>query len=789
MQTLPTSSFFDSPPPKPNRLIVRTRSLMVMTLVIGAIHYGLATLAGAVSFESGASAIWPSSGFYLAMLMLFGPRLWLPILLSELFANALLFYSNAPAALVGISVISTVEPLVTAWLIRRFIGQRDLFGRSLHVFKFLLLIIPSPLVTTSLAVVVLCATGQAPWEYYVPIWQTWSISVITGRLIVTPAILAWAKYPWRQLKFRGQSLIEFASLILCLVIISKYAFLGNPVEYMMIPLLLWAAFRFSAAESTLLVVAISTIAVVSTVRGFGSFVKPTIPESLWLLQSFVCVIALTTYFLLAVLNENRRAEQRLKSANEDLENRVVERTVELNQAKELADTANQAKSEFLANMSHELRTPLNGILGYAQILQRNEPLSTKGRTGVDVIQQCGAHLLTLINDVLDLSKIEARKLELQPTAFHLPAFLQGVVEISRIRAEQKGIDFDFQASADLPEGVYADEKRLRQVLINLMGNAIKFTERGGVTFKIEPAGDKVRFEVADTGVGMTPEQVEKIFLPFEQVGDLKKQSEGTGLGLAITHKIVALMDSEVSVQSELGQGSSFAFEVMLPAAENWADSAMVMRQGTVKGYEGDRRKILVLDDRWENRSVLQNLLAPIGFEVLEANDGQEGIAQALSAEPDLIITDLMMPVMDGFEFMQKLRSHPQLQHHIVVVSSASVFEIDRHKSVEAGGNDFLTKPVQADELLDLLQKHLSLSWIYDDSTENDAAVTIEPPTAEILQELLELAQDGELDGIIEIAQTLKTGSTAGFAQAVHKLAETCELVKLRVFIQQFVTLS
>ena len=788
MQTLPSLPLSTSSP-QTQRSMTRILSIAIMTLVIGAIHYGLATLAGAVSFESGASAIWPSSGFYLAALMLFGPRLWLPILLSELFANTLLFYPNAPATVIGISAISTVEPVVTAWLIRRFIGKRDLFGRSLHVFKFLMLIVPSPLITTSLAVVVLCATGQAPWEYYVPIWQTWSISVITGRLIVTPAILAWARYPWRQIKLRGRDLIEFSSLILCLVIISKYAFMGNPVEYMMIPLLLWAAFRFSAAESTLLVVAISAIAVVSTVRGFGSFVKPSIPESFWLLQSFVCVIALTTYFLLAVLNENRRAEQRLKNVNEDLENRVAERTAELSQARELADTANQAKSEFLANMSHELRTPLNGILGYAQILQRNEPLSTKGRTGVDVIQQCGSHLLTLINDVLDLSKIEARKLELQPTAFHLPAFLQSVVEINRIRAEQKGIDFDFQASADLPAGVYADEKRLRQVLINLLGNAIKFTERGSVTLSVEPVGDKIRFEVADTGVGMTPEQVEKIFLPFEQVGDVKKQSEGTGLGLAITHKIVALMDSEVKVQSELGQGSRFAFEVALPVAENWANKAMVMRQGIVKGYEGDRRKVLILDDRWENRSVLQNLLAPIGFDVIEANDGQEGITQALKANPDLIITDLMMPVMDGFEFMKKLRSHPQLQHHIVVVSSASVFEIDRHKSIAAGGNDFLTKPVQADELLDILQKHLSLSWIYDESQANEAVVAIEPPTAEILQQLHELAQDGELDGVVEIAQTLKAGSTAGFAQSVLTLAETCELAKLRAFIQQFVTPS
>jgi signal transduction histidine kinase len=256
---------------------------------------------------------------------------------------------------------------------------------------------------------------------------------------------------------------------------------------------------------------------------------------------------------------NQMATQ-LKTSFTRLEDRVAERTLELQQAKEMADNANQAKSDFLANMSHELRTPLNGILGYAQILQRSEPLTTKGRNGVDVIYQCGSHLLTLINDVLDLSKIEARKLELDPSVLHLPAFLHSVVEICQIRAEQKELQFFYHFDDALPDAVIADEKRLRQVLINLLGNAVKFTDCGSVSFRVERLvaksdtsrvsdPPKIRFSVNDTGVGMTPEQVEKIFLPFEQVGDVKKQSEGTGLGLSISQKIVSLMHSEIRVQS------------------------------------------------------------------------------------------------------------------------------------------------------------------------------------------------------------------------------------------------
>ncbi|WP_293330412.1 ATP-binding protein [Microcoleus sp. CAWBG58] len=493
---------------------------------------------------------------------------------------------------------------------------------------------------------------------------------------------------------------------------------------------------------------------------------------------------------------NQMAVQ-LKTSFTVLEARVTERTVELQQAKELADNANAAKSEFLANMSHELRTPLNGILGYAQILQRSEPLTSTGSNGVNIIYQCGSHLLTLINDILDLSKIEAGKLEIYPASFYFPSFLQSVVEINSIRAQQKGITFDFLPDDNLPMGVLADEKRLRQVLINLLSNAIKFTNQGSVTFLVErvektdrPDFCTLRFSVKDTGVGITPQQLEQIFQPFEQVGDIKKQSEGTGLGLAISHKIVSLMGSEIKVESISGEGSTFSFEVELPEEKDWAADSRVVSQGAIVGYAGKRRKILLIDDRWENRSVLLNLLEPIGFTIIEASNGQEGLQQVLQTAPDLIITDLTMPVMDGFEFLHSLRSHRELQHHIVLVSSASVFESDRLNSIKAGGNNFLPKPIQAEILLEQVQKYLKLEWIYqapkdEQLWELDVAQEIKPPSHAILTQLAQLAKMGDLEGVMEVAQQISDGDNAAFVRELIQMVEACEIKQLRAFIQQY----
>jgi PAS domain S-box-containing protein len=412
----------------------------------------------------------------------------------------------------------------------------------------------------------------------------------------------------------------------------------------------------------------------------------------------------------------------------------------LRQSVEAAEAANRAKSIFLANMSHELRTPLNVILGFTQLMIRGGALNSQQQEQLNTINRSGEHLLTLINDVLEMSKIEAGRITLNESDFDLHSLLDWLYQMFQIKAQSKRLKLTFEQTSDLPNYIRTDETKLRQVLVNLIGNAVKFTSQGGITLRVSwlpghdsgevnPDGNSTQtptqepitlhFAVEDTGPGMAAEELDRLFKPFVQTDTGHKAQEGTGLGLAISQKFAQLMGGEITVQSTPDIGSLFQFHIEAEVVESGKLlPSFAPRQVIGLAAGQGQYRILVVEDKPENRQILRELLTPVGFEVQEAVNGVEGIAQWQAGQPHLIWMDIRMPVMDGYEATRQIKAacaEQEIEPPVIIALTGSVFEQDRQLALSVGCSDFVRKPFRAEEIFEKMTEFLGVQYVYADS--------------------------------------------------------------------------
>lgn len=472
--------------------------------------------------------------------------------------------------------------------------------------------------------------------------------------------------------------------------------------------------------------------------------------------SLLVFIGLCTWWLILNGESRRVAHEETAKQTQLLLQEIEEHKktdIKLQKAMQLADSANQAKSRFLSNMSHEIRSPLNSIVGYAHILHQDPSIPAHRRQAVETLKRSGEHLCSLVEDILDIARIEARKFDFKYQPIHFPDFIEHLVQVYKAQAENKGLSFNTQITSALPQRVRGDEKRVGQILMNLLGNAIKFTSHGGIFFRIGYANGVTSFQVIDTGSGIDAEQQQNIFQPFTRLDNPTGNAvAGSGLGLTICKILTEVMGGELTVQSKPNEGSTFSVRLLLPSLspENEHEP-----QAEIVGYQGRRRKILVVDDQCEHRQLLLSLLEPLGFYLGEADSGEECLNKIAEQQPDLIVLDISMTGIDGIETALRLRELDQ--NMPILVLSANAYPDDRLAALNAGCNDFLAKPIQVPELMRKLKLYLTLDWVYRNSAQtlqSQEAASIEIPPPMLLQDCINCARIGDLLGLKRLLMQL-----------------------------------
>lgn len=696
--------------------------LIEITLVAAAYVAGAQIGFFLAFLHSQVSPVWPPEGISLALVLLRGNRVAPGVLIGAFCAN---FLNNphAPTAIL-IACGNTTSVLLAAYFVRKFTQGSNPFTRVRNVIFFLTIgTMPGAAVSAALGVTSLYAFGFVPADAYWRVLLTWWTGEMQGLVIVAPFVFTWAKLP--VIRWSVNRDVEALLLVASLVSFAYIVFqAGFDLTYLPIPIIIWAIFRFKMHGAVTAIIMISFTSIYFTIRQQGPFAvmkgnQLSINDSLLLLELYISVFTVMTMILAAVVQErenflitqqsyaaekeaaDRRlleaqegALQSIQRANNTLEDRVQERTLELKQAV-------AAKGEFLAMMSHEIRTPLNGVIGATQLLRTTE-LDSEQDKYVVTLSDTAKTLAGLVNGILDYSKLEAGRLELEQTPFSLEDILAELKALFAHTAVAKKIDFIIEAD-NLPPAVVGDPLRLKQVLINLCGNAIKFTARGAVTLRAVYKEGACEFSVRDTGIGMSKDEQERLFSPFQQGrAETARRFGGTGLGLNISARLAVLMGTEITVDSEEGAGSVFRMRVPLPVTEPEklkTEKPQEFNDGFAARHP---LRLLLVDDAEVNRIVTASMLEKLGYSPDIAEDGFQAL-QAIAAKTyDLVLLDVQMPGMDGTEVARELREKMPNRPRLVALT-ANALPGDQEIYLKIM-DDFLAKPISFATLTAVLER-------------------------------------------------------------------------------------
>ena len=453
--------------------------------------------------------------------------------------------------------------------------------------------------------------------------------------------------------------------------------------------------------------------------------------------------------------------------------------------------ANRAKSVFLANMSHEIRTPMNAILGFSQLMLRDQDLTPRQCQYLGTINRSGEHLLALINDILEMSKIEAGRTTLNPSTFDLPVLLKDLEMMFRVRTDEKKLSFSVETIGDVPQFIVTDINKLRQVFINVLGNAVKFTEQGGIGLRVRAdregaTGPRLRVEIEDTGPGISPDDQDKLFRHFEQTKTGQQAGTGTGLGLAISREFVRLMGGDITVNSQVGKGSVFVIHLPLKEGEAQAVQAKDNPRHVLRLQPGQATcRVLIADDIEDNRQLLAQLLAPVGFEIRLATNGAEAVQEFEEWRPHLILMDFRMPVMDGHEAIRRIRAMAGGEDTKIIAVTASAMDENRQELMEIGADDFIGKPFREAELFQKIHAHVGVEYVYaEDPTaaaqEEAAELTPESLAGwpqDLIDPMREAVITADLDQLLARIQEVEARDPR-IAQGLRRLAEGFQYQKL-----------